>query len=305
MTPSESLALKIWSVVYLVGFASVWLGVVLEGFEIIERRWRARRSTLQAPTEPWFVPSAEHSPSKWVHLAGDWGWLILVIGLGLEELAHHKIDGIKSDEILRLTRKLESTTQLAGDAIERAGLANERSAFLSRSNLLLQETILLLQKEMAPRRITIEQATNFMFLTEQIEKIPIKIIIHQGDGETTTFACDIREMFRRSGFVTNADASSFGLNFEPQLLYARFFLATNVFQGVTFAQYTTNRVYAKPQLVWQRTNGVDRPVVQGTNSLQVFEGLRQCFEKIGIATEWIGIDLAIKPGEYAIIIRSK
>jgi hypothetical protein len=104
MSAEEASSLNLWSFVYAVGMSCVIAGVILEAAEIAARRMR-RRGTH----EPWVVP--EEKIPRWVHNVADFGWLILVIGLVVESVAHNRITLIADRENARLVAKLDDTTE--------------------------------------------------------------------------------------------------------------------------------------------------------------------------------------------------
>src|ERR1019366_10089190 len=69
-----------------------------------------------------------------------------------------------------------------------------------------------LQKLKQFRAITPEQITNFIFLTQKIAKIPVRIIILQDGDDTESFGWQLRNMFNRAGFNPPSDAGIWGID---------------------------------------------------------------------------------------------
>jgi hypothetical protein len=200
MTVSASSSLKILSGLYVLGFFMVWLGVVLEGAEILTRRkhGKKRRSNV---SEPWNDPPTEQKTPSWAHKSGDFGWLILVAGLAIEEFAHHKITGIKDGEIAVLTGNLRETTKIAGEANERAALANERSERMESTNLVLRIHVAELEAKLQWRTIDHTQQTNFIALIKPLAfKRELRVEAQETDEEARSYAKEIVSMFSEAGF---------------------------------------------------------------------------------------------------------
>lgn len=97
-------------------------------------------------------------------------WILVVIGLVMEWRGSHKASGIRQDEIIRLTKTLDSTTMVARDA-------QLRVAHLTQSNSLLQ----IEAAEYAVRKessISENEEEMFMRLVKHAPKGPIRMAYH-------------------------------------------------------------------------------------------------------------------------------
>jgi hypothetical protein len=92
-------------------------------------------------------------------------WLMVVFGLGIELIAF-------GFSFLASNREIEG---------------------LHRANLELQV-------KLQPRRITMEQMTNFITLCRGMPKMPIKIIVGIANNESEVFAEQVRQMLDKAGF---------------------------------------------------------------------------------------------------------
>lgn len=89
----------------------------MEGPELFPwiRQWAFRKRL----TKIWIKLPEPHVP-RWCHVMGLFGWIILVIGLGLEWRGHITITNITKRENRRLVKQLDSTTRQAAILNERA-----------------------------------------------------------------------------------------------------------------------------------------------------------------------------------------
>jgi hypothetical protein len=86
---------------------------------------------------------------------------------------------------------------------------------------VLRKSNLELQSKLQPRTITLTQIKNFIFLTEKVTKtVPIKIVVGHEGFDTETYAFQLRDMLNRAGFKTNDDAGLWGINREPDIVFA-------------------------------------------------------------------------------------
>jgi hypothetical protein len=146
MSAPVSSALRSWSFLYYCGFAMVWIGVAMEGMEFFFSCWRAwKRKGKRTAVEPWAEPPSKIEMPHWAHFVAHSGFVILLIGLAVEENSNHHINGLKDSEISRLTIKLDSTTQQAGEAIKQAADANLLAEQTQSTNLVLRSNVASLE----------------------------------------------------------------------------------------------------------------------------------------------------------------
>ena len=112
--------------------------------------------------------------------------MLLVGGLLLEVA-----EAVKSD------KKVGSANLEAQQAQNDAGLANERASIIESNNLIL---LLELKRLKNPRAITAQQINDFIFLTEEIKKLPVEIQASGGNDEAFSYAMQIRNMFNQAHF---------------------------------------------------------------------------------------------------------
>lgn len=244
------------------GFSLVILGVLGEVvFESMEERLKA-----------WKVKKLAKWKARLKRYTTLSGW-ILIIGLGMEFEGHKCETAILDND----NASLYGRSKL----VEReAAQANERATRLESANLKLQ-------KELQPRTITIEQITNFIFLTEKVPKIPIKIAFATGRNETANYAYQIREMFNRAGFPADSNAPMWGL-FPDSIHITRKLYpqdATSGWPDISLYIWGTNQTYSVQNFNFEETNEFTRPAIVGeTNKETIGWAILFSLKKIGIQT---------------------
>jgi hypothetical protein len=151
------------------------------------------------------------------------------------------------------------------------------------NNLILRSNIVVLERELQPRRITMEQRTNFIALTQLIPKIPIKILIGQEGSDTEDFAKDLREMFTMAGFPINPDAGIYGVNRDPSIIMTRILSAANFKPELIFLKFGTNNMttHFGPGH-GHFIGGPSMPFVTQTNNDTVYGAIDECITNMGI-----------------------
>lgn len=162
MSTADSASLASALFWYATGERLVIIGVVMEGFEVV---WRQVAKRMTRPTmEPWYPPKGSKSEPTWVKAIGDFGWVILVLGLVIALRFHFRITDITSRENGRLTAQLNSTTKsAASNELEVARLNSE--------NLGLQAKVNTTRTELAKaetRLIELQIANSPMLLSKNL-----------------------------------------------------------------------------------------------------------------------------------------
>jgi hypothetical protein len=173
--------------------------------------------------------------------------------------------------------------------------------------------------------ITPTQLTNFIFFTEKIAKIPIKIVIGQEGTDTEPFGYQLRTMFTKAGFLTPADAGPLGIHREPGRVVVREIaevgrpasMAPN--QAIVikpnepppnhppwpdvifFAHGTGNIVLLDLTTETESVGGRLRDIVRTNNTRQIYQSISQSLERCGITTGWQNSH-SVGPGEFEILI---
>jgi hypothetical protein len=175
------------------------------------------------------------------------------------------------------------------DEVKYATVTNELATATNDLNAAKAKA-LMLDARLQPRRIKVEQAKTFKWLTENIDKIPIKIVVTTGGQEESTFASDLREMFIQAGFKNNSPGNA-AVVFDESKKITRPFGMTNEPPDLLFINGSTNDMWLAS--MGKYTNGFLRPAtpnpqLSGTNSDQVetYFALDSCLRQIGIQCDW-------------------
>jgi hypothetical protein len=231
--------------------------------------------------------------------------MLLVAGLILEIVEAARADrdvAVANLEAKRAGTNAAASYERAAVAEREAGQANERAANTESNNFVLQ-------KQMQPRIITMEQVTNFIFLTAKVPKIPIKICIGQESAETETFAYQFRDMFNQAGFKLDSSAGLFGITRRPDFRMVMP-INRNDYGDIYFITMNTNwnGVVAYPLNV-EITNGLTRPIItNGDNVEAVYEGIQFALGQINIDTKRYISDtnsVFVNSGEFGFLVPDK
>lgn len=233
--------------------------------------------------------------------------MLVIIGVAGEVFSDGGIFGFGSHLQTITERETAAGNERAGNAEKDAGLANERAANAELKVEELRKANDELETKIRPRRITMEQRTNFMALARFIPKIPVKIVIGQEGRDTEVFAKDLRETLTMAGFTANNNAGMLGVDRNPTLLEWDELWNTNS-ADLIFIEYGTNNfstVYT-PALA-QFKNGQNVPMVESdqTDMLKIFGAISYCFQTVGIKTGWMNDSHNVNPGEVVILVPVK
>lgn len=168
------------------------------------------------------------------------------------------------------------------------GLAIDVSAFVRHEKQLadLKHENLLLELRLQPRKITDKQVRDFIFLTERIPKIAVRVDVGSGvfNQETCNFAFEIRELLQQAKFLVPESDQKYSMNVfnEP----SRTFISKD---GPTdLIMFVESSGLTKPQ--FEMVNGIKRPVAQNGNTNDIYAALYYAFSEAGIS-----IGLVSKP----------
>ena len=122
------------------------------------------------------------------------GWRILMAGIIIEVVAAFGISIISGLEVASLTLEARRAESKANDAALQVEIV--------RSNNVV------LQQRLQPRTISIEQITNFIFLTQNMPKFPVRVGIGKINDEVFSYAMQIQSMLKQADYTTpNADTN--------------------------------------------------------------------------------------------------
>jgi hypothetical protein len=130
----------------------------------------------------------------------DFGHEIIMVGVAIEAICALAVCIISGLENADLKDKSTASNLEAKQAEIIAGQANERAAKIESNNLVLQANLLELEAKTKARRITLEQKEEFIKITKNYPKIPVKVCVGMADSETLVYADQIRDMLDAAGF---------------------------------------------------------------------------------------------------------
>jgi len=81
---------------------------------------------------------------------------------------------------------------------------------------------------------------------------------------------------------------------------------TKEWPDVVFVMYGTNELSnVEYSIPCENTNGFNRPIISGQDIKMTYEAIQNCFNQIGIKTEWNLSGKWVSPGEFEIYIPAK
>ena len=202
------------------------------------------------------------------------GWLILVVGLAMEFLGDQFAKRIADRETARLA-------VLAGNA--------------NRTAEELRATNLVMQLKLQPRRITPSQVTNFVFLTEHVTKIPIKVTMGASEGDTGNFAGQLRAALISAGFGIDSSAGALGVTSESsRFLYSK--IGTDFpLPSVLLVCYSTNGQTSLSSVTYSTGPQGTRLIVTNSNPTEIYRAIFVALNRVGIPTDVTGNTTWVKP----------
>lgn len=212
------------------------------------------------------------------------GWLILVVGLAMEFLGDQFAKRIADREAARLA-------VLAGDA--------------NRTAEELRATNLVMQLKLQPRRITQSQVTNFVFLTEHVTKIPVKISMGADEGDTGNFASQLRAMLTAAGFTNDSSAGAWGVTRDSRRIVSSKIGVNFQSSSVAVVCYGTDESWSLPSIPISTEFQRARPIVTSSDVAEIYRAIFDSLNRIGIPTDGVANSTWVKPNEYELFVPPK
>jgi hypothetical protein len=203
-----------------------------------------------------------------------------------------------------------------GETLDKAtnevyGLSNE---LVATSNSLAQATNDLAGKvaeansKTAPRTITPKQVVDFIYLSEDIEKIPITIYAAQSGDDAYSFAMQLREMLTEAKFGIDPNSDQDGMRRDITINTGRPIGQTVATPWVFIFHYGDNGDHAVPlDFDYVRgTNGLCKPRVTYNNDPKnIYLAIGDCLTQIGIPVEGMSSTNGMRPGQYEFFVPPK
>jgi hypothetical protein len=213
-------------------------------------------------------------------------------------------------ELVAVLFSLRENAQLHRDAGEAKGLAaaaNERTAIIESNNLVLRSNVAVLEFKLQPRIIYPQQITNFVYLTQLIPKIPIKICTVIGPDDSATFAIQLRGILRAAGFGTDPSANLADVTLDERRPFVyRPLGAQDKWPFVFFVTHGTNN-YKQWDLRREAhpTNGLSRLIVLNADTNLIYAAIVECLNDVGIPAQWMNSVGLVGPGECEFFVPHK
>lgn len=209
----------------------------------------------------------------------DAKWKKFFMALLVVSLAYELYEASESD------KKAADAIKLAGLANESAGKSNERAANTESNNLALRTKVLELEAKMQPRSISKKQISDFIFLTDKIPKIPIRVGVGPTADEVFTFAVKVQTMLADAGYNVPDSDKNEPLGIHQDLSAISWYNATpsisNIWPDICFITDITNDL-KKVSFNFEYTNGYARPIVFESDTNKIYAALTFVFQQIGI-----------------------
>jgi hypothetical protein len=249
---------------------------------------------------------------SWLWLSLGWvGAFAVIIGVWGEEHFDHKVLPYHKQEKLKWRFWI---ILLCGLAVEFASLIGTTftSIALEQRVEVLRKANDELEAKTKPRIITEKQINDFIFLTENFPKFPIRVGVEQlnEDEETLSYAWQIRKMLTKAKFpVPDSDTNSFlGIAFMQNAVSAlelKEEVATNPPVDIQFISDSTNDLMVFQYRSVEKTNGFRRYDMSGEGTNYVYGALVNYFIQIGMAISWDCVPQWTGTNHCAIYITQK
>jgi hypothetical protein len=198
-------------------------------------------------------------------------------------------------DFIGLFHEIPKAMQLENDVV----LIGSTNAQLVASNLWLQT-------KLQPRVIMPDKIKDFIFLTKNVYKIPIKVCALEPRGEAYNYAYQIRQMLNQADFLPPTNCSSiFGIDIID-LRIVKEPGETFEWPSVVLECFSTNKVY----ILWDSnyemtTNGYKRPIVTENDPLKIYSAILSVFQQLEIPIGSRGMPSPRKPGEFDFVVCPK
>jgi hypothetical protein len=224
---------------------------------------------MKSPYNPTNFPALETEKKK----VGAFFWRVLLLGLSAEAVASIFIMVISNKEIAELN------------------LENSK-----------------LKTKLQQRTINKEKTENFIFLTEKIPKIPIRVAIGANKDEVVSYAWQIRQMLNQAHFPTpDSDTNlAFGIHFDTTAVALPVVIGdTNEWGDVELITDETNDFTKFYYLAMQKTNGFVRYTIPAGDTNDMYGALINAFSQINVKISWYCKPEWVNPNHCEIYIRQK
>jgi hypothetical protein len=258
----------------------------------------------------WFSKFRKHSVHESI-LANEPSWsltvefcsiTLVVLGLCVEIFATYKASLKAHEKIEQLTAVSKNAFDNAASAAKEAGDSKLLAAQIGTTNAQLVASNLLvagrveelrakndeLEAKQRPRTITLQQVTNFIFLTERVPKFKIRIAVGASRDETASFAYQLRSMLNEAGFAPPDSDTNIPLGVYQDITAVGYHGIgdTNTWRDLAFVTSATNNPNDY-SFNYEATNGFRRAVVSADATNQIYAGFISALLQSGITVSWM------------------
>jgi hypothetical protein len=291
-------SLKFWQSFSEWGFWLVIVGVFGESVDLVAK-WlvRCRKKRLPKRVDRWMLPLE------------SFFWIILCVGLAMEFLGGHKAMLIAGQQNAILTNKAEQAGKDAADARLEVARITQTNLSLVNSIEQLRSTNLWWQAKLQPRTITPMQVTNFIFLTEKILKIPIKVCTKMESDENRNYTIQFRKMLNAAGYENTNANNIMGIDTDPTMIMWFNAGVESEWGDVFFVTYGTNNVTQEKVVtesaIVQNNIVYTRPIVSTNDPIAIGIAIEHVLIDMGIKVHWMPSTAWVKPGQIEFVIPEK
>jgi hypothetical protein len=278
---SGILAAILIAVVLYVSLPPVWFWI---GFEI----FAALLVAVGCAGEWWLHhhPAGRRKVEKEEHHNLESRFIAAVVfGVFMElfSLGHAIPEAMKLEvAVASANERAGTATNMAAQAIEKAAKFDLARAVAERETELMRSNNLVLQKQLQPRIITMEEITNFIFLTQHFPKNEIKVFFVSGRNETANYARQVRDMLNQADFKEETNAPKFGINPITDQIAIRINPGDTNWPDIEIDKFSTNETTVAYAVY---TNGFYLPVIVANNPDDIAGNFMYIFKQIRINSE--------------------
>jgi hypothetical protein len=236
------------------------------------------------------------------------GLAIELVGLTTTSHAFNLEVAKANDDAKRAGTNAAASYERAAVAEKEAGQANERAANTESNNLMLQARVLELETKTQIRRITAWQMDEFIKLTKDARKFPVKVFIGRRDTETQNYSLQVRELLDKAGFGMEESGNLRDLGDAYLTMPIHKINDTAIDRPFIFVLFgEPSKPINWPGLRMSFDNEEADYEFDESKDLSGFGKIAYSFRKIGIdstvvaKTNWF----VTKPGEWGIFIHQK
>jgi hypothetical protein len=211
-------------------------------------------------------------------------------------------------QVAELNKEAGDARKDAGSAKESASKLDAARALAEKETALIRSNNLELQIKLQPRIITEQQITNFIFLTEKIPKILVRISTGPIRDEVISYAIQIQSMLAKAGYkIPDSDTNMpLGIHMDETAIiyYPDQKDYKKPWPDVDLMVDITND-YTRISFNTELTNRFVRPIVSENDTNRTYAALYFVLNEIKIIPDWTVKPDWVSPNHCAIFVCQK